>query len=175
MSNLEMKSGAFSNSEAIPKKFTQEGENLSPPLEWSGRSPSVEEFALICEDPDAPKNAPYIHWVIYGIAPDLTSLPEGIPAQAELTSPLVAKQGRNSSGGTGYTGPLPPLDHGWHRYYFRLFALDKKLNLPSGLTSDELLDAIRNNILAEAETMGRYQRPMSEPEKRSSPGAEYII
>lgn len=169
---LELRSEAFRDADSFPRKFTQEGENVSPPLSWTHVGPSVQEFALICEDPDAPRGGPYVHWLIYGIPREVNALPEGIPPKADLKKPIIAKQGRNSAGDIGFSGPMPPTGHGWHRYYFRLFALDKKLELKSGLTYNELLEAIRNNVVGEAEIMGRYQRPMPQPEQIESHSAQ---
>ena len=159
---LEIKSPAFSDKGAIPKKFTQEGANISPPLEWTTTDPSVKQYALICEDPDAPMEKPYIHWVIYGIDASVTSLPEAIDTEPEIDTPVAAVQGKNTADEFGYAGPMPPVGHGWHRYYFRLFALDRRLDLEPGLTSEELLDEIRSNVIVEAELVGRYQRSKTE-------------
>lgn len=159
---FQISSSAFEDGKAIPKKFTQEGENISPALGWTDVPQSAQELALICEDPDAPNITPYIHWVIYNIDPRINSLPQGVSSETKssLESSLVsrAKQGKNSSGKIGYIGPMPPKGHGWHRYYFRLFALDQKLDLEAGLSASDLLERIRNHVIAEAEIVGRYQR-----------------
>lgn len=155
---MKLFSPAFDDGKPIPKHYTQDGENISPPLAWTNLPQSARELAIICEDPDAPKDSPFIHWVLYGIDADLHALPEAM--KHDDISPLSqVLQGKNSYGEVGYQGPKPPMGHGWHRYYFRLFALDEKLNLETELTADELLEKIRNHVIAEAETMGKYLRP----------------
>lgn len=158
---MKIFSPAFDDGHPIPKHYTQEGENISPPIAWTDLPPSTKELALICEDPDAPGAEPYIHWVAYSIDPKIHALPEAFKTD-EIASLSKVVQGKNSAGKIGYVGPMPPRNHGWHRYYFRLFALDQKLNLQPGLTSDELLEAIRNHLVAEAETVGRYIRQPEE-------------
>jgi Raf kinase inhibitor-like YbhB/YbcL family protein len=117
---------------------------------------------LICDDPDAPTDESWVHWVIYGISPDVTSLPEGIPAaRPRLEEPIVARQGKNSwkSGVTiGYRGPLPPPGHGTHHYHFKLYALGCQLELPPSATKGDLLKAMKGHVLAEAELVGSYAR-----------------
>jgi Raf kinase inhibitor-like YbhB/YbcL family protein len=154
---LTIKSRDFADGSPIPKRFTQDGSNISPRLEWSGVSPSIKEFALICEDPDAPKDSPIAHWMIYGIDSNVRELPEGVPVEAVLKSPRGARQGKNSNGECGYMGPKPPSGDKPHRYYFRLFALDEKLGLKPELSKDDFFDLIESHIVAEAELVGRYQ------------------
>lgn len=158
---LKLTSPAFQPGQPIPKKYTGEGEDLSPPLEWSNVPEGTQEFALICDDPDAPVSEPWVHWVIYKIPGNVTKLPEGIAKTAKLSNPPGALQGKNSwpSGQTiGYRGPMPPPGHGRHRYYFRLYALDKPLDLAAGATKKELLAAMKGHVLAEGELMGTYER-----------------
>ncbi|MGQ9771147.1 MAG: YbhB/YbcL family Raf kinase inhibitor-like protein [Thermogutta sp.] len=158
---MKLTSPAFQPGQPIPKKYTGEGEDLSPPLEWSNAPEEAQEFALICDDPDAPVAEPWVHWVIYKIPRDVTKLPEGVAKTAKLFNPPGALQGKNSwpSGQTiGYRGPMPPPGHGRHRYYFRIYALDKPLNLAPGATKKELLEAMKGHILAQAELMGTYER-----------------
>lgn len=147
-----LESDAFKNGEQIPEDYTMHGKNLSPPLRWDNVPKSTKELALICEDPDAPKNPPFIHWVLYKIPVSQKELKEGIGSEGNL----AAKVGKNSTEKTTYMGPEPPPGSGIHRYYFRLFALDQKLDLQDGLTKDELFDAIRNHIISEAEIMGKH-------------------
>ncbi len=158
---LTLTSSAFAHGEPIPQQYTGEGKDLSPPLAWSNVPEGVQEFALICDDPDAPRDEPWVHWVIYKIPGDVRSLPEGIPRQAVLTNPPGARQGVNSwpSNNLGYRGPMPPPGHGPHRYFFKLYALDAKLDLPAGKpTKEKLLGAMQGHILAETELMGIYER-----------------
>ncbi|MCM8765734.1 MAG: YbhB/YbcL family Raf kinase inhibitor-like protein [Candidatus Omnitrophica bacterium] len=151
---LELKSSSFRQNEFIPPKFTCEGDNVSPSLVWGDIPAGTESFALICDDPDAPFKT-WVHWVIYDIPKEIGELKEGIPAQEILD--FGAKQGINDFGNIGYGGPCPPPGKP-HRYFFKLFALKKKLNLPPGLNKDKLLRAIKEDILGEAELVGKYRR-----------------
>ncbi len=151
---------AFGEGEPIPKRFTEDGEDVSPPLAWSGVPQGSKQLALICDDPDAPTPQPWVHWVIYGISPETTGLPEGV-AQVERPDTVAgAMQGKNSwpKDNLGYRGPAPPPAHGVHRYYFKLYALDTALTLQPGLTKDELLAAMKGHVLAEVQLMGTYDR-----------------
>ncbi|HVT29153.1 MAG TPA: YbhB/YbcL family Raf kinase inhibitor-like protein, partial [Lacipirellulaceae bacterium] len=118
---FELTSSAFKRGAPIPRKYTGEGDDASPPLAWSAAPPNTKEFALICDDPDAPSAEPWVHWVIYGIPADVSGLPEGVKTnEAKLAKPVVARQGKNSftSGATvGYRGPMPPPGHGVHHYH----------------------------------------------------------
>jgi Raf kinase inhibitor-like YbhB/YbcL family protein len=159
---FNLSSAAFADGRPIPQKYTGDGDDLSPPLSWQGAPEGRCEFALICDDPDAPSDEPWVHWVIYGIGPEVTSLPEGVPAaRPQLDKPIVARQGKNSwnSGVTvGYRGPLPPPGHGTHHYHFRLYALNRQLELPPSATKGEVLLAVQGHVLAEAELVGTYAR-----------------
>ncbi|GAB4479827.1 MAG: YbhB/YbcL family Raf kinase inhibitor-like protein [Anaerolineae bacterium] len=151
---LTLTSTAFTEGGTIPRDHTCDGADRSPPLSWSGTPAGTAVFALICDDPDAPVGT-WDHWVIWDIPGDAVGLPEGVAPLDTL--PDGARQGRNGWGTNGYRGPCPP--HGKpHRYYFRLYALDASLGLPPGATKSQLLRAIKGNILAQAELMGRYGR-----------------
>lgn len=159
---MELKSPVFNDNEKIPARFTGEGENISPALEWSGVPSECRSFVLICEDPDAPQKAgkehPYVHWLIYNLASTITHLPEAMPCSEVLYLPVRAVQGRNSFGNMGYDGPMPPSGHGVHRYQFTLYALSAQLNLTSGLRRDALVDLIQESIIDKATLIGTYQR-----------------
>lgn len=158
---LKLSSGAFSNGQTIPRKYSGEGDDVSPPLTWDAPPAGTEELALICDDPDAPTSEPWIHWVIYAIPADVRSLPAAVSNEPELAKPISARQGKNSwdKGVTiGYRGPLPPPGHGTHHYYFQLYALDAKLNLPPEATKAELLAAMKGHVLAEGKLVGTYER-----------------
>ena len=158
---LDVRSDAFQQGQPIPVKYTGDGDDVSPPLAWDKPPDGTQAFALICDDPDAPSPEPWVHWVIYGIAGDVTSLPEGIPAGSQVDSPVSALQGKNSwsSGRTvGYRGPAPPKGHGVHHYHFKLYALDAKLDLEPGLTKKQLHDAIEPHVIATGELVGTYSR-----------------
>jgi Raf kinase inhibitor-like YbhB/YbcL family protein len=150
---MEIKSSAFGSGEMIAAKYTCDGANFSPPLEWAGSPAGTRSFALICDDPDAPMGT-WVHWVIYDIPPTATMLAEGITRQKDL--PGGGTQGINDFRKVGYGGPCPP--GGTHRYFFKLYALDTMLGLKPGITKDQLLKAMRGHILAEAQIMGTYRR-----------------
>lgn len=154
LSDMKLTSSAFQDRGAIPEKHTQEGDNLSPPLAWSGAPEGTKAFAVVCHDPDAPLITPkghygYVHWVLYGIPGSVTSLPEGTQ---EYTA------GRNETGEVGYTGPMPPNGHGLHHYFFWVIALDRDVDLSPGLTLWELLAKIEPHALAMNRLVGTYQR-----------------
>jgi Raf kinase inhibitor-like YbhB/YbcL family protein len=158
---MELFSSAFGPGSPIPRRYTGEGEDLSPPLQWKGVPEGTQELALICDDPDAPTPEPWVHWVIYKIPPNATGLPEGLPKTAQLSQPPGAMQGKNSwtSGPTiGYRGPMPPPGHGVHHYHFTLYALDSPLNVQPGETKKNLLKKMEGHILATATLIGTYQR-----------------
>jgi Raf kinase inhibitor-like YbhB/YbcL family protein len=151
---LEIKSSAFEPNARLAKEFTCEGPNLSPPLSWQGAPPETVSFALICDDPDAPAHI-WVHWVIYNIPASATGLPKGVRDSEVL--PDGSRQGRNDSGTIGYSGPYPPPGRP-HRYYFKLYALDTMLTPDPQATKESLLGKMKGHVLAEASTMGTYQR-----------------
>ena len=161
LAKIKLTSSAFDEGEPIPKKFTGEGADVSPPLEWSDLPEGTKELALICDDPDAPRKEPWVHWVIYKIPAGSKGLPEGVEATAQPKEPAGALNGRNSWPGDenlGYRGPMPPPGHGRHRYYFKLYALDQALDVESGLTKQGLLRQISGHVLGEGRLMGTYER-----------------
>jgi Raf kinase inhibitor-like YbhB/YbcL family protein len=147
---LEVASSSFGGGAPIPRRYTGEGEDVSPALSWSGAPAATVEFALICDDPDAPGATAWVHWVLYAIPPDVTSLPEG--------SAGVGIEGKNSAGKARYHGPMPPRAHGVHHYHFKVYALDRPAGLAPGATKTELLAAMKGHILAQGETVGTYER-----------------
>ena len=157
---IRVTSTAFADGQPIPKKFTGEGQDVSPALAWSNLPEGAKELLLICDDPDAPTDEPWVHWVIYKLPADLTGLPEGIPRDARLKSPQGALQGKNSwpKGNIGYRGPMPPPGHGTHHYYFKLYALEALLSVEPGLDKKTLLREIEGHILAEGQLIGTYER-----------------
>jgi hypothetical protein len=151
--SLSITSTAFKQGERIPSKYTCDGSDVSPGLEWSDVPDSTRSFTIIADDPDAPVGT-WIHWVFYNILGETRALPEAVPPDANL--PDGSRQGKNSWGRPGYGGPCPP--GGTHRYFFKLYALDTVLELRSGVSEDDLLKAMKGHILAEAELMGLYSR-----------------
>ena len=151
---IQLSSAAFTHGAIIPAQHTCDGEDLSPPLSWTGIPVERRSLALICDDPDAPRKT-WVHWVLYNLPGESVELSAGIPGVPEL--PSGARQGRNDSGEIGYSGPCPPPGKP-HRYYFRLYALDIMLTLPHGVSKAELESAMENHILAQGTLMGTYQR-----------------
>jgi Raf kinase inhibitor-like YbhB/YbcL family protein len=149
-------SPAFADNTRMPDRYTGEGENISPPLNWGEPPPETVSYALICSDPDAPSGN-WIHWVLYGLGKERRSLPEGVPKTKTLADLGEAKQGLNTSRQIGYSGPLPPPGKA-HHYHFRLSALDTQISLPSGATEAELKKAMAGHILDKTELVGLYSR-----------------
>lgn len=156
---ISVTSTAFEAGKPIPKKYSGDGEDLSPRLAWSNIPQGTKEIALICDDPDAPMGT-WVHWVLYKIPPETTSLPEGLPREKTLRVPAGAAQGVNSfsTDNLGYRGPAPPPGRGAHHYHFKVYALDKPATLPPGADKKALLAEIRDHVLAQGELVGTYQR-----------------
>ena len=152
--SLKLTAAAFAEGGTIPKQFTCDSTDLSPALAWTGAPENTKSFSLIADDPDAPAGT-WVHWVLYDLPPDAKSLGEGVPKDEQL--PNGARQGRNDFRRIGYGGPCPPPG-GAHRYFFKLYALDAKLNLKAGATKAEVEKAMSGHILAQASLMGRYKR-----------------
>lgn len=150
---MQMTSTAFPDGELIPKRYTCDGQDISPPLAWRGVPEKARSLVLICDDPDAPMGT-WVHWVLYDLPADSAGLPEAVPAEKTLKS--GARHGKNSWGRVGYGGPCPP--GGTHRYYFKLYALDRPLKLSPGKKKAEVIKAMEGRILAEAKLMGKYRR-----------------
>jgi len=151
-------SSAFEAGRPIPREYTADGRDVSPPLSWSGVPKGAKELALIVDDPDAPSEEPWVHWVIYGLPPYLAGFSAGIAADATLAEPAGAKQGSNSWGTVGYRGAAPPAGDGPHHYHFKLYALGAKLDLPPGADKKALLAAMKGRTLAVGELIGTYDR-----------------
>ena len=149
---MKLTSSAFTEGSMIPRKYTCDGEDVSPPLAWAEVPAGIKSLALICDDPDAPVGT-WVHWVLFNLPPTLTGLPEGVPAEK---SPQGGVHGTNSWRRIGYGGPCPP--GGTHRYFFKLYALDTQLNLGNNATAKDVQAAIKGHVLAEAQLMGRYKR-----------------
>jgi Raf kinase inhibitor-like YbhB/YbcL family protein len=151
---MTLSSSTFSSGSAIPKKYTGDGPDLSPELKWEGAPKGTKSFALIMDDPDAPRGT-WVHWVLYDLPATTKELKEGFPKDEQLTTGV--KQGMTDFGTTGYGGPYPPPGKP-HRYYFKLYALDTELKLPPKATKKEVEAAMKGHILAHAELMGTYER-----------------
>ncbi len=145
---FDLISSDFSAGSAIPSAHTCDGGNVSPALSWSGAPEATISYALIVDDPDAPGGT-FVHWVLGGIPATTQELPRGL-----ATLPEGAFNGKNDTGETGYFGPCPPS--GKHRYYFRLYALDKQLQGMNQPTKKQLLNAMDGHVLAIGTLMGTY-------------------
>lgn len=150
---IKMTSSAFKEGDIIPRKYTCDGQDISPPLAWESVPDATKSLALISDDPDAPMGT-WVHWVIFNLPPDAKELSENVPTQRELKN--GAKQGTNDFRRIGYGGPCPP--RGTHRYYFKLYALDTMIDISPGATKSQLLKAMEGHILAQGQLMGKYSR-----------------
>ncbi len=152
--SLKIYSPAFDHGQRIPVKYTCDGPDLSPPLRWENLPEGTRSLVLICDDPDAPMGT-WVHWVAYGISPELNGLDEHVPPTETVEAGF--RQGQNSWGRLGYGGPCPPKGKP-HRYFFKLFAVDIPTDWEAGLTKEEVEKRIDGHTLARAEWMGIYQR-----------------
>lgn len=150
---LAIESPAFPEGGSIPRPYTCDGRDVSPPLAWTGVPTGTKSLALVCDDPDAPAGV-WVHWVIFNLSPSATGLPEAVPPRAEVDGGGV--QGTNDFRRIGYGGPCPPS--GTHRYVFTLYALDAEVPLSASATKAQLLAATKGRVLAEATLTGTYSR-----------------
>jgi Raf kinase inhibitor-like YbhB/YbcL family protein len=155
---MTISSSAFAPGGSIPAKYTCDGNDVSPPLSWTGVPDKTSSLALIVDDPDAPDpKAPkrtWVHWVLFDISPSAAGLPEAVTADR---LPAGTRQGLNDWKKKGYGGPCPPI--GRHRYFFKLYALDTTFPSLAEPTKAELEEAMQGHVLEQAELMGTYQRP----------------
>jgi len=151
---MQVRSTSFGHHQAIPRKHTGEGEDVSPALEWTDAPDGTEAFAVICHDPDAPLCKPgsygYVHWVLYNVPGSATGIPEDGGDRYTL--------GQTDSGSPGWGGPMPPEGHGRHHYYFWVLALDRALDLEAGLTMEQLLEKVEPHVIGMNRLVGTYER-----------------
>jgi len=152
---LTLTSPAFPTGGEIPRKYTCDGEDVSPPLEWGAPPQGTQSLVLIMDDPDAPAGV-WDHWLLYNLPADMRGLPEGASIAIDPASGRISRLGTNSWGKQEYGGPCPPS--GTHRYFFRLYALDTTLNLAAGANKAQVLAAMAGHVLAQGELMGTYRR-----------------
>jgi Raf kinase inhibitor-like YbhB/YbcL family protein len=150
---LQLTSTAFEEGQPIPLDHTGEGRDVSPQLKWTDPPAGTRSFALICEDPDAPRGI-FTHWVVFNIPVRSRELPEGVQRSEGLAN--GTRQGRSDFGKVGYHGPKPPEGKP-HRYFFKLFALDCMLEVTGGDTRDHVLKAMKGHTLTEAQLMGTFK------------------
>lgn len=146
--DLKVTSPAFGQGDRIPDVHTTNGDNVSPPLEFSGIPEGTKQLALVCHDPDAPLPHGFTHWVVYGIPASTTGIPAGGGTEF--------MHGETSYGENAYGGPQPPPGHGTHHYFFWLYALDTEIDAEPGLTSAELIAKIEDHVIEQARLVGTY-------------------
>jgi Raf kinase inhibitor-like YbhB/YbcL family protein len=151
---FSVSSPTFQNGGSIPKKFTCDGADVSPELQWTAPPTGTQSLSLVADDPDAPVGT-WVHWVLFDLPPETKALPEGVAKVDE--PPTGGRQGRNDFRKLGYGGPCPPPGKP-HRYFFRVYAVDTKVGLKPGASRQQLDEAMQGHILATAEWMGKYQR-----------------
>ncbi|TAL70183.1 MAG: YbhB/YbcL family Raf kinase inhibitor-like protein [Bacteroidetes bacterium] len=151
--SIQITSAAFTEGGMIPKVYTCEGRDISPPLSWSNLPEGTKSIALIHDDPDAPMGT-WVHWIVYDIPDSETGLKEAVPTEKVLQN--GTRQGTNDFRRVGYGGPCPPS--GTHRYFFKLYALDKMLELEAGATKGQLLSAMEGHILGQGQLVGKYKK-----------------
>ncbi|MCC6142673.1 MAG: YbhB/YbcL family Raf kinase inhibitor-like protein [Candidatus Hydrogenedentes bacterium] len=153
---IQVTSEAFAQGEAIPMEHTKDGANVSPAIAWSRLPEATKEVVVMLEDPDG-TGGNFNHWLVYGISPEVTNLPSGLPAQAQVDTPNL-KQGTNSMMQVGYLGPAPVPGSGVHHYTFRVFALDHETGLDAGANKEELQNQMYKHVLAQGVLSGTYER-----------------
>jgi Raf kinase inhibitor-like YbhB/YbcL family protein len=152
VAKFELVSPAFKHNQEIPKKFTCQGQDISPELQWNNAPATAKSFALIVDDPDAPKGT-WVHWVLFNIPATVSRLAENATITKDIGISGITDFGTNN-----YGGPCPPEGHGKHRYFFKLYALDTLLNLPERSTKDAVEKAMNGHIIESAQLIGIYQR-----------------
>ena len=155
---LELLSDAIDTAGQIDLRHTAYGDNLSPPLRWT-RVADAGAYAIILEDPDAPMEKPFVHWLIWNIPGSVDHLSEGVPNNEHPITPQGAIQGKNDNGSFGYFGPRPPAGTGVHHYHFQIFALDGPLTLKSDADIRSLVDAMKGRVIADSELIGTSAAP----------------
>jgi Raf kinase inhibitor-like YbhB/YbcL family protein len=146
--------GGVSEGAPIDPRYTCDGDDVSPALAWEGVPAGTAELALVVDDPDAPGGT-FTHWLVYGVDPGVTELPEAVPKDADVAGPPALRQGVNDMGTAGYGGPCPPAGEE-HRYVFRLLALDEEVPLDGGASGDEVGAALAGHVLGEATLTATY-------------------
>ena len=154
LAEIALTSPVFEQGGRIPYLYTCEGDDISPPLQWSGAPVLTRSYALICEDPDAPRGF-YVHWVLYNISKETVELARAVPTLPEL--PSGARHGRNTAGDLAYAGPCPPPGKP-HRYFFRLYALREPLQLADPPDATAVHDALKGREMASGTVVGTFAR-----------------
>jgi hypothetical protein len=155
---MELRSSAFDSGGQIPIKYTRDGQNVSPPLRWSDLPEGTEELALIFENVTPETKEPFVQWVVYKISSDREGLPAGLEHKRDPEEPADVLHGRNDLDKIGYDGPQGSVGRKYN-YTFHLYALDEPLDVEEGLEKDELLEAMSDHVLEEAELTTTWERP----------------
>jgi Raf kinase inhibitor-like YbhB/YbcL family protein len=155
-SAMALRSPAFAHGQPIPERYGAYGEDVSPPLSWEPVEGAVS-YALVMEDPDADRPAPYVHWVAWNIPATVTSLPEGLPGGPRLANPEGMRQGLNDRGSAAYFGPRPPAGTGVHHYHVQVFALDTLLDIDPRADRNALVGAMEGHVLGRGRLVGTYE------------------
>ena len=151
---IQVKSREFVANQEIPARYSQDGQNISPPITWSNIPAGAISIALLVEDPDAPLPQPFVHWIAFNIDPYVLTLPEGIPADEKT----IVRQGKNSTLRIGWTGMAPPKGDTAHHYHFQVFALDEILPLENGCGRSALIKAMTGHVITRGELVGKFRR-----------------
>jgi hypothetical protein len=158
---IVVESPVLTEGQPIPRDYTADGRNISPPIRWTSLPPGTKELALICEDPVAPTPQPFVHWVVYKIPPTAKGLPEALPIDPAVPMPpelTGAVQGMSGFRRPMWRGPAPPKPGVVHRYHFIVYALDATLDVPAGLTKAQLLEAMKGHIIGQGQLTATYER-----------------
>ena len=151
--DIKISSSAFEDGGMIPSEYTCDGDDISPPLRWEDLPEKTKTIAIICDDPDAPGGT-FVHWVLYDVPANKEHLDKGLPDDETFDN--GTRQGITSFGKTGYGGPCPPS--GTHRYFFKIYALDVKINTATIIDKEHLLKAMEGHLLGQGKLMGLYKR-----------------
>ena len=158
---IKVESETFAEGHRIPDANSDYADGMSPELRWNVPPAGTRAIAVVAEDPDAPRQSPFTHWLLYNLPGDLIEVPPAIPPDARLPQlGEMAAQGQASNGTIGYFGPHPPKDDGPHHYHFEVFCLDAPLPLQPGATRDQLMRAMAGHVLAKGEIVGLYEAPV---------------
>jgi hypothetical protein len=150
---IQVTSTAFEDSQPIPDKYSGQGDNVSPPLQWSDVPQQTKSLALVCQDPDSPSGT-FTHWLVYNLPPTTTSLDENIPKGQSMVYGFL--QGKNDFGNVGYSGPAPPAGK-VHHYVFKVYALDIILLVPAGGDRSDVIGAINGHVIGEGDLTGTFE------------------
>lgn len=156
---LTITSPAFASMQPIPSTFSDYGEKSSPPLKIAGVPAGAKSIVIICDDPDAKEPKPFIHWVLYNMPATITEVRTAVPGTGQVRQLMNTKQGANSAGSIGYTGPKPPVGDPPHHYHFQIFAVDTMLQLEQAAKKDEVIAAAKGHVLAAGELVGTFEKP----------------